>query len=113
MKHLSSFLSFDYNAFFADKRLLFIKTEPWRDGELVVGSKVVTQIFEDKTDYAKEGDNFGEQVVVKVRGVDPSSFAKLKPFSTEVTISEVERATVFGDYRNQLSIIGNVAVKSA
>lgn len=113
MKHLSSFLSFDYKAFFEGKRLLFIKSEPWRDGELVVGAKVVAQIFEDKTDYSKEGDNFGEQVVVKVRGVDPSSFAKLKPFSTEITISEVERASVFGDYRNQLSIIGNVAVKSA
>lgn len=110
MRHLSSFLSFDYKAFFAAKRLLFIKAELWRDGELVVGSKVVTQIFEDKTEYLKEGDNFGEQVVVKVRGVDPSSFGKLKPFSTEVTISEVERATVYGEYRNSLSIIATVKV---
>ena len=55
MKHLSSFLLFDHNAFFAAKRLLFIKTEPWRDGELVVGTKVITQIFEDKTEYPEKG----------------------------------------------------------
>lgn len=113
MKYLNSFLAFDHAGFFAAKRLLFIKAEIWRDGELTVGTKAILQIFEDKTEYPREGDNFGEQVVVKVRGVDPSSFAKLKPFSTEVTISEVERATVFGEYRNQLSIIGNIEVKSA
>lgn len=114
MKYLNSFLAFDHAGFFADKRLLFIKAEPWKDSDLIVGTKAVLQIFEDKTEYPRDGgDNFGEQVVVKVRGVDPSSFAKLKPFSTEVTISEVERATVFGEYRNQLSIIGNIGVKSA
>ena len=58
-------------------------------------------------------DNFGEQLTVKVRGVAPSAFAQLRPLSTEVIVKDVERATVYGDYRNQLSIIAKIAVKDA
>ncbi|WP_251447567.1 hypothetical protein [Vermiculatibacterium agrestimuris] len=111
MKGLVQFLEFNCDRFFVDKRLVFVKAELWREDEKIIGSKVTAQIVEDKTTYTKEGTtNFGEQFVVKVRGVDPSSFAKLKPLVTEVVISDVERATVYGEYRNNLSVIATVKV---
>lgn len=111
MKGLVQFSAFDCDSFFSDKRLVFVKAEVWREDDQIVGSKVTAQIVEDKTAYTKEGTtNFGEQFIVKVRGVDPSSFAKLKPLVTEIAISDVERATVYGEYRNSLSIIAMVKV---
>lgn len=114
LKGLSQFHQFDWQKFFQDKRLFYVKAEPWKDGDTEMGSKVVTQIGEDRTPYSHPGiDNFGEQLAVKVRGVAPSAFAQLRPLSTEVVIKDVERAAVYGDYRNQLSIIGKIAVKDA
>lgn len=112
MKALRSFLNFDLAAFLDGKRLAFLKAEPWRENEVTLGSKVMLQIIADETAYAKEGvSNFGEQFALKTRGVDPIAYAKWKPFS-EVTITEVERATVYGEYQNNLSIIGQVALKT-
>lgn len=114
LKGLNQFQKFDISAFLVEKRLYFVKAEPWRDGDNDLGSKVVTQIGEDKTRYNTPGvNNFGEQLTVKVRGVAPSAFAQLRPLSTEVVIKDVERALVYGDYRNQLSIIAKIAVKDA
>lgn len=111
MKGLVQFLEFNCDRFFADKRLVFVKADLWQENEQIIGSKITGQIVDDKTAYTKEGTtNFGEQFVVKVRGVDPSSFAKLKPLGTEIIISDVERATVYGEYRNSLSIIATVKV---
>lgn len=114
MKFLSAFLYFDLLAFLADKRLSYIKAEPWRENETVIGSKVTVQIFDDRTVYPKEDiSNFGEQFVVKVRGTEPLTYVKWKPFSTEVTITDIEKATVYGEYRNSLSVIATVTAKSA
>ena len=89
-----------------------MKTGIWKDGDSEVGSKVTLQIVDDRTQYAQPGiDNFGEQLTVKVRGAAPSAFAQLRPLSTEVIITEVERATVYGDFRNNLAIIGKISVK--
>lgn len=114
LKGLNQFQKFDFGEFLKDKRLVYLKSAPWKDGDVEAGSKVVLQIAEDRTQYAKPGmDNFGEQLAVKVRGVAPSAFAQLRPLSTEVVIKDVERATVYGDFRNQLSIIAKIAVKDA
>lgn len=113
-KSLGQFQRFDLTAFLKDKRLAYLKSVSWKDGDVEVGSKVVTQVVEDKTQYSQPGtDNFGEQLTVKVRGVAPSAFAQLRPLSTEVIVKDVERAIVYGEYRNQLSIIAKVAVKDA
>lgn len=114
LKGLNQFQKFDLSAFIREKRLVYLKSAPWKDGDVEAGSKVTLQIAEDKTQYAKVGvDNFGEQIAVKVRGVAPSAFAQLRPLSTEIVIKEVERATVYGDFRNDLSIIGKIAAKDA
>jgi len=113
MKFLTAFSYFDLPAFLEGKRLLYIKSEPWRENDIVIGSRVTVQIFDDKTLYPKENvSNFGEQFVVKVRGTEPLAYKKLKPFSTEVTITDVEKATVYGEYRNNLSVIATVTAKA-
>lgn len=114
LKGLNQFLQFDLSAFLKDKRLYYVKTEPWKDGDNELGSKVVAQIGEDRTQYRQQNvNNFGEQLTVKVREVTPSAFAQFRPLSTEIAIRDVERATIYGDYRNQLSIIAKIAVKEA
>lgn len=65
----------------------------------------------DDTKYPKEDiSNFGEQLIIKTRGVAPAAYAKLRPLNTEVIISDIERASVYGDFKNQLSVIGVVKV---
>mgnify|MGYP001054213006 CR=1 FL=1 len=114
LQALSAFLEFQLLAFLAGKRLVFIKALPWKEDDNILGSKVTVQIIEDKTQYPKpDTTNFGEQLTIKVRRVTPDAYAKLKPLTTEVYVKEVEKAVVYGEYRNQLSIIGTVAVKEA
>lgn len=112
LQGLTLFLVFQILDFLQGKRFVFVKATPWKDGDELAGSKVVVQIIEDETAYPKKDvSNFGEQLTVKVRGVAPSAFGQLRPLGTEVTITDVERATVYGDYRNFLSIIGKISVK--
>ena len=114
LQALYAFHAFQIHAFLEGKRVVFVKAVPWREEEKVLGSKVVVQIVEDRTVYPKpETTNFGEQLTVKVRNVTPEAFAKLKPLATEVYIKDVERSTVYGEHRNQLSIIGTIAVREA
>lgn len=114
LKGLNQFQKFDFGEFLKDKRLVYLKSASWKDGDVEAGSKVTLQIVEDRTQYSRQDTtNFGEQIVVKIRGVAPSAFAQLRPLGTEVAIKDVERATVYGDFRNQLSIIAKIAVKDA
>lgn len=114
LQGLNQFFTFLLLDFLVGKRLVFLKVLPWKEGDVEVGSKVVTQIVEDRTQYTKANvSNFGEQLTVKVRDVSPAAYAQLKPLSTEVVVQDVERATVYGEYRNQLSIIGKIAIKDA
>ena len=116
LKGLRNFNQFNIALFIEPMRLIFVKAETWeeRDGDTVtvLGSKVTLLIAKDDNDYGRDISNFGENLVIKVRGQAPDSFAKFKPLSTEVIIEEVERAVVWGDFSNQLSIIANVVQKS-
>ncbi len=120
LKNLSQFLEFNLEEFLREKNLLFVKALQWTEtndktGQTkVLGSKVVVQIWEDHTPYIKpDTNNFGEQMTIKVRDLVPSAFEKWKPLSTEVFVTNVERASVYGDHRNQLSIIASVSTKAA
>ena len=114
LQSLSAFLEFQLPLFLTGKRLVFVKALPWKEEEKILGSKVVVQIVEDKTQYPKADiSNFGEQLVIKVRNVAADAYGKLRPFITEVYVKDVERAVVFGEFRNQLAIVGTVAVKEA
>lgn len=114
LQALYAFREFQLLAFLLGKRLVFIKALTWQEDGNIFGSKVIVQIVEDKTEYPKpEFTNFGEQLTIKVRRVTPDAYAKLRPFTTEVCIKDVEKAVVYGEYQNQISIIGTVAVKEA
>jgi hypothetical protein len=115
MKGLGQFNEFSFSKFQEGKRLVYVKSEPWieRDDsgneKQRLGSKVLLQIVEDRTVYMREDtNNFGAQLTVKVRGQEPSDYVKLKPLGTEVTIADVERAVVWGDFRNEISVIAKV-----
>jgi hypothetical protein len=116
MKGLNQFTFFSLEDFLADKRLVFVKASEWSGGQgkdmKIEGSKVLVQIIEDKTKYKKEdNNNFGEQFKVKVRGVLPKAYAKMRPLNTEIVISEVERATTYGDFNENLSVIAVINAK--
>lgn len=114
LKGLSSFQRFDLEAFLKDKRIIYVKAEPWIEDEKEVGSKVTVQIIEDNTVYPKaEITNFGEQLIIKVKSVAPSDYGKLKSLATEVQVTDVEKAVLYGEYRNQLSITASVSIKGA
>ena len=77
LQALYAFLEFQLLAFLAGKRLVFIKALVWKDDDSILGSKVIVQIVEDKTQYPKPDiTNFGEQLVIKVRNVAPQAYAK-------------------------------------
>lgn len=114
LQGIYAFHQFQLSEFFTGKRLVFVKALTWQEDGNILGSKVVIQIIEDKTKYPKPDiTNFGEQLTIKVRRVAPDTYAKLHPFTTEVYVKDVEKVVVYGEHRNQLSIIGVVAVKEA
>ena len=119
MKGLSAFQSFDLDKFLTNKAMVFVKAEQWDERDSagavsgVLGSKVTVMVTQDSTDYGngREVSNFGAQFVVKVRDTPPSAYSKLKPFATEVIVESVERAVIWGDFKNELSVIAKIAVK--
>ena len=109
---LSAFERFALAEFLAEKRLVFVKAVPWTTDKSTDGSKIVVQIIEDRTNYGRATiSNFGEQLTVKMRNISPDAFSQLKPLQSEVFVKEIERASVFGDFRNQLSIIASISTK--
>lgn len=117
LKGLNKFNQFDVESFLENKVLLYLKAESWEErtesGDSVrgLGSKVSVLIARDDTDYGRSNaTNFGEILTVKVRDLDPEAFEKLTPMKSQLVIKNVERAVVFGEFRNQLSIVATVEV---
>ena len=103
LKCLGQFNKFDLTGFTADKTLTLTGASAWKDyaTQQVMGTKVELTITKDDTPYkTKDGEsvsNLYNKLIVKVPGkVD------LK-IGTEVEIEGGE-ATVYGEYRNQLSV---------
>lgn len=103
MKKLAQFVVFDHEAFFKDKMLQVIRTSEWLDFQTKahMGSKVEALIAKDNTQYKqKEGENVSnafEKLTLKIRkDVNP-------PTGAYVTLVNPV-CTVYGDYRNQLSV---------
>lgn len=103
MKYLTRFLSFNLPAFLEGKTIQYIGKETWRDfnsGE-ILGTKVKGLITRDETDYGNNAEpraNLYEKVVIKV----PKELEL--PLNSAIMPLEAT-STVFGDYRNQLSIV--------
>lgn len=106
MKKLNLFTHFDFNAFAKGKKFLVVGQKPWADynsGE-VLGTKVEIVITEDKTDYGiSENEitvnNLYEKFIVKI-SKDKNVTVEL---GKEVRLIN-PRGSVYGDYRNQLSV---------
>lgn len=110
LKKLNKFQKFDVNAFLGESQFLLTKIEEWKSGEdadhlQLLGTKVTGVIAVDGADYGNDlrNVNRGESLVVKVQQ-PVSAFEGWKPFGTFFKITEVTKASVYGDYRNQLSV---------
>lgn len=110
LKKLSRFQLFDSKGFFEDKDFMLSKVEEWQEGEdaqhlKTVGTKVTGVIFRDRTSYGKAGQgiNAGESLVFKV-SQPVTTFASWKSFNTVFKATDFTKVSVYGDYRNQLSV---------
>ena len=113
LKNLSHFTAFNAPEFLKRKELRFISTTRWIEkgdsgSEIEKCVKVGLLIFVDDSDYLNEKDNLGEQLVVKVPFASLDDFADFQPMITICEITDIEKATVYGEYRNQLSITAKV-----
>ena len=106
MKHLGDFSYFDWVAFSKDKVFKLISCNPWKDAntQRMLGTKIEVVIIEDHTKYeTKESEtkvsNVYEKLTFKVQG------DALKELPEDSIVQAVDvKATIYGDYRNQLSI---------
>lgn len=113
LKNLSHFTEFNASLFLAHKELRFISATSWVEktesgSNIEKGVKVGLLIFVDDSDYLNEKDNLGEQLVVKVPFASLDDFADFQPMLTICEITDIEKAVVYGEYRNQLSITAKV-----
>ena len=113
LKNLSHFTEFNASLFLAKKELRFISATRWvekidKSSEVEKGVKVGLLIFSDDSDYPNEKNNLCEQLVVKVPFATLEDYASYQPLVTICEIIDIEKATVYGEYRNQLSITAKV-----
>ena len=105
MKRLSEFMACDAETFFKDKTLQALGGSPWLDFNTkeVLGTKIPVVIIADNTAYKqKEGEvisNAYEKFDVKVK-----KFNMQIPVNSIVTLVNPV-CTVYGDFRNKLSVI--------
>lgn len=110
LKKLSRFQTFDAAAFFAKKEMLLTKVEVWQEGEdanhlQTKGTKITAVIYVDNTSYSAEevGLNRGESITIKVEQ-PVSHFSTWRPFNTRFQVKSFTKVTLYGDFRNLLSI---------
>ena len=87
---------------------IFFLPKELNKAEIEKGVKVGVLIFSDESDYPNEKNNIGEQLTVKVPLASMEDYDSFQPMITTCEIVDVEKATVYGEYRNQLSIIAKV-----
>lgn len=103
LKKLSQFLKFDFDEFIKGKACQVTSTGEWVDftSKVHMGTKLEAVITRDATPYKqKEGENVTnlyEKLTFKVR-----KDVKVPVGAYVVPVNAV--ATVYGDYRNQLSV---------
>ncbi|MFT4147722.1 MAG: hypothetical protein QM632_02870 [Micrococcaceae bacterium] len=123
LKALNQFQKFDIDEFLKEKQLVFVKAEDLFEyvddsagnrTRKVIGSKVIVDIVSDNTTYRTDGiTNLHERLEVKVPNIAVASYEKFVFNQTPVAISDVEKAVIWGDNRNNLSITAKVvALKS-
>ncbi|GAB6683396.1 hypothetical protein [Streptococcus uberis] len=105
LKNLRQFLDFNQQEFFKNKKLCYLNCIELPEKK---GVKITLLILEDNTDYTNEKNNLGEQITVKILDKNISYFSEFQPLKTHCNITNVKKAVVYGEFQNQLSIIGDV-----
>ena len=113
LKNLSHFTEFNAQLFLSRKELRFLSATRWTEkseagSEIETGVKVGVLIFSDESEYANEKNNIGEQLIVKVPFASLEDYSSFKPMLTTCEVTDIERAVVYGEYRNQLSLTAKV-----
>lgn len=108
MKKLNQFLEFNVEKFFEGKVFVTTGISEWRDFDTnqKKGTKVETVIAKDETRYdLKDGElvsNIYERLIFKIPNKEIKEIKV--PMNAQVMPKNV-KATVYGEYRNQLSCI--------
>lgn len=113
LKNLSHFTEFNAQLFLSRKELRFLSATRWTEkseagSEIEKGVKVGVLIFSDESEYPNEKTNIGEQLTVKVPLASLKDYDSFQPMLTAVEIVGIEKAVVYGEYRNQLSLTAKV-----
>lgn len=113
LKNLTHFTEFNASLFLSRKELRFVSATRWIEksetgSEIEKGVKVGVLIFSDDSDYPNEKNNIGEQLTVKVPLASMKDYDSYQPMITTVEIVDIEKAVVYGEYRNQLSLTARV-----
>lgn len=58
--------------------------------------------------FRNEKNNIGEQLTVKIPLGSMTDYGTFQPMLTSVEIVDIEKAVVYGEYRNQLSLTAKV-----
>ena len=103
MKNLKKYQTFETEKFLEGKQLVFLKGKH-QDKDDFKGLSLTILILQD----AKK-ENEGEEFIVKIPNGDEAFLASLKPL-TPVKITNVSKASIYGDYQNQLSMQANVSI---
>lgn len=105
MKKLNMFLQFDWDGFARDKAFQVTDVKPLRDrehSETILGTIVELVILKDDTDYQTKPGEVISNLYEKLRVKIPRSSVDVQVGDSVELVNPV--ATVFGDYRNQLSV---------
>ncbi len=105
MKNLRKYQQFDYEAFLKGKELIATSTridDGSKSGN--PGLRVELCIVGDPT-----AENLYEKFTVKVDGAG-QDYANKLPVGTKVRITEVQKASVWGDYSQNLTITGKLGL---
>lgn len=113
LKNLSYFTAFNAPQFLSRKELRFISATRWIEktdtgSEVEKGVKVSLLIYKDNSDYPNEKTNLGEQIMVKVPFASIEDYSAFQPMITPCEITKIEKAVVYGEFRNQLSLTASV-----
>lgn len=113
LKNLSHFTAFNAPQFLSRKELRFISATRWIEktdtsSEVEKGIKVSLLIYKDNSVYPNEKTNLGEQITVKVPFASLEDFSVFQPMVTVCEVTNIEKAVIYGEYRNQLSLTASV-----
>jgi hypothetical protein len=114
LKNLSHFTAFNASQFFSRKELRFLSTARWVEktdtgSEVEKGVKVSLLIYKDNSEYPNNKTNLGEKIMVKVPFASIEDYSAFQPMITPCEVTKIEKAVVYGEYRNQLSLTASVS----